>query len=541
MYFKLRDYSLMKLVSAAKMRELDRRTIEDLGVPSLVLMENAGRSTYQILRREFPELSGPVVVLAGRGNNGGDGFVVARYLANAGIPVTVFLLAARDQVQGDALANLKILEGLNVEVEEVLGEEQLNIVVHRMSRADLVVDALLGTGLNSPVRGLLAQLITKVNQVRQPVLAVDIPSGLSADTGEPLGVAVDADVTVTYGFVKIGQILPPGRDLVGRLWQVDISIPPDFAQDATVELAEAAEMRTLLPPRPFASHKGTFGHLVVVASSKGKTGAATMSSEAALRTGAGLVTAAVPASLNDILEVKITEAMTLPLPEAEGARALGEKALTPLNDFLADKTAVALGPGLGTHPETQALVRTLVKDCPLPMVVDADGLNALAGHLEVLRNSAGPRILTPHPGEMARLLGSTSKEVQSRRLDTARDVATAHGVWVVLKGAQTVVAEPGGGLSLNPTGNPLLASGGTGDVLTGLISGFLAQRVTPWDAARLGVYLHGLVADYLAEVIGPRGHIATDLLAAFPELLAEFTQGQFPAIEEDICLRLVMS
>jgi hydroxyethylthiazole kinase-like uncharacterized protein yjeF len=233
--------------------------------------------------------------------------------------------------------------------------------------------------------------------------------------------------------------------------------------------------------------------------------------------------------------------MTLPLPEAGGARALGEGALAPLNEFLADKSAVALGPGLGTHPETQALVRTLVRDCPLPMVVDADGLNALAGHLEVLRDSAGPRILTPHPGEMARLVGVTPKEVQSRRLDTARQVATAHGVWVVLKGAQTVVAEPGGRLSINSTGNPVLASGGTGDVLTGLIGGFLAQKMPPWDAARLGVYLHGLVADYLAEVVGPGGHIAGDLIASLPELLEEFTLAQFPAIEEDICFRLVMS
>jgi hydroxyethylthiazole kinase-like uncharacterized protein yjeF len=531
----------MKLVTAEHMRELDRRTIEDLGVASLVLMENAGRSTYQILRREFPGLTGPVVVLAGRGNNGGDGFVVARYLANDGIPVIVFLVAARDQVRGDALVNLKILEKLDVEIEEILGEDRLNDVLHHMSRAGLVVDALLGTGLNSPVRGLFAEVIDRVNRTRTKVLAVDIPSGLSADTGDPLGLAVKADVTVTYGFPKIGQILPPGRDLVGRLWQVDISIPPDLAGDAATELAEAAGMRTLLPARPFASHKGTFGHLVVVAGSEGKTGAATLSSEAALRTGAGLVTLAVPASLLDILAVKLTEAMTLPLPEAEGARALGEAALSPLNDFLGGKTAVALGPGLGTHPETQALVRTLVRDCPLPMVVDADGLNALAGHLEVLKNSAGPRILTPHPGEMARLLGATPKEVQSRRLDTAREVATAHGVWVVLKGAQTVVAEPGGHLSLNPTGNPVLASGGTGDVLTGLIGGFLAQRVPPWDAARLGVYLHGLTANYLAEVIGPRGHLAGDLIASFPELLEEFTQGQFPAIEEDICLRLVMS
>jgi NAD(P)H-hydrate epimerase len=328
---------------------------------------------------------------------------------------------------------------------------------------------------------------------------------------------------------------------VGRLWQVDICIPPALARDIDTELAEAADMRTLLPPRPFGSHKGTFGHLVVVAGSEGKTGAATLCAEAGGRTGAGLVTAAVPASLNDILEVKLTEAMTLPLPEAVEARALGRGALPPLQDFLTDKTAVALGPGLGTNPETQEVVRSLVRDCPLPAVVDADGLNALAGHLEILQGTAGPRILTPHPGEMARLLGSTSKEVQARRLDTAREVAQAHGVVVVLKGAQTVVADPGGRVSLNPTGNPSLASGGTGDVLTGLIGGFLAQGLTLWDAARLGVYLHGLAADYLGEVVGFRGHIAGDLLGVFPELLTEFTQGQFPAIEDDICLRLVKS
>ena len=531
----------MKLVTAAQMRELDRRTIEDLGVPSLVLMENAGRGTYQVLRREFPELSGPVVVLAGRGNNGGDGLVVARYLANEGFPVSVFLLADRDQVQGDALVNLNILEAMGLEVEEILGEDQLSSLGHRMSRAGLVVDALLGTGLNSPVGGLLAQVIARVNQVRPPVLAVDIPSGLNADTGLPLGSAVEAAVTVTYGFPKIGQILPPGRDLVGRLWQVDISIPPALARDIATELAEAADLRALLPPRPFASHKGTFGHLVVVAGSPGKTGAATLCAEAGLRSGAGLVTVAVPASLNDILEVKLTEAMTLPLPEAGDARALGERALTPLLDFLSDKTAVALGPGLGTHPETQSLVRALVRDCPLPVVVDADGLNALAGHLEVLPGAAGPRILTPHPGEMARLIGATAREVQTRRLDTAREVATVHGVFVVLKGAQTVVADPLGRVSLNPTGNPSLASGGTGDVLTGLIGGFLAQGLPPWDAARLGVYLHGLTADYLEEVIGLRGHLAGDLLTSFPELVTEFTQGRFPAIEEDICLRLVTS
>jgi NAD(P)H-hydrate epimerase len=530
----------MKLVTAAEMRELDRRAIEEVGIPSLVLMENAGRSTYQILRQEFPSLNGPVAVVAGRGNNGGDGSVVARYLAQAGTPVAIFLVAARDQVQGDAKINLEVAARLGLEIIEVREEKDLNPLAHRLARAGLIIDALLGTGLNSEVKGLMRLVIDEINRLRPPVLAVDIPSGLCADTGQPLGAAVEAQVTVTYGWPKIGQILPPGRDYVGRLWQVDISIPPELAKDVPVELTAAGEMRTLLPPRPFASNKGTFGHLVVLAGSEGKTGAAALTSEGALRAGAGLVTLGVPASLNDILEVKLTEAMTLPLPEALGARALGLKALEPLQIFLERKTAAALGPGLGTHPETRELVRQLARSLPLPLVIDADGVNALAGEPELLQDAPGPRLITPHPGEMARLLGITPQEVQADRLGTARKAAARTKAVVVLKGAQTLVADPSGRVSVNSTGNPSLASGGTGDVLTGLIGGFLAQSLTPWDAARLGVYLHGLAADFFAARYSPRGLIAGDLLMVFPEVINEFNQGLIPETEEGICLRRVI-
>jgi NAD(P)H-hydrate epimerase len=531
----------MKLVTAAEMRELDRRAIQDLGIPSLVLMENAGRGTYQILRREFPDLDGEVAVVAGRGNNGGDGFVVARYLANAGIPVAVFLLGPRDRVSGDARVNLEILGHLGIAVDEVLTEADLNTALHRLAKAGLIVDALLGTGLNAPVQGLLAALLERLNHLRPPVLAVDIPTGLSADTGEVLGVALKAEVTVTYGWPKIGQVLPPGRDYVGRLWQVDISIPPRLAREAPVELSEAREMRALLPPRPFGSHKGTFGHLLVLAGSEGKTGAAAMAAEAGLRAGAGLVTLGLPASLNDIMEGKLTEAMTLPLPEAVGSRALGAAAQKLIMDFLDGKFTLALGPGIGTHPETRKLVGRLVHDLGCPMVIDADGVNNLAGHTDSLAGAAGPRILTPHPGEMARLVGVSTSAVQARRLDLARETAARLGVTLVLKGAQTVVAVPDGRASLNSTGNPALASGGTGDVLTGLIGGFLAQGLTPWDAARLGVYLHGLAADYFVGQCGPRGMIAGDLLTVMPPMLAAFSRGTIPSAEGDICFTRVIS
>jgi NAD(P)H-hydrate epimerase len=507
-------------------------------------MENAGRTTYQILRREFPGPRGEVAVVAGRGNNGGDGFVVARYLANAGIPVAVFLLGPRGRVSGDARVNLEILAHLGVAVAEVLTEADLNPCIHRLAKAGLIVDALLGTGLNSPVTGLMAALIERLNHLRAPVLAVDIPTGLSADTGEVLGVALKAQVTVTYGWPKIGQVLPPGRDYVGRLWQVDIGIPPNFAQEATVSLAEAREMRALLPPRPFGSHKGAFGHLLVLAGSIGKTGAAALAAEAALRAGAGLVTLGVPASLNDILEAKLTEAMTLPLPEAAAARALGVAALKPIVEFVNEKNekfTVALGPGIGTHPETRELVGRLVHDLACPMVIDADGINNLAGFTAGLKDAAGPRILTPHPGEMARLVGASTPAVQARRLDLARETAARLGVTLVLKGAQTVVAAPDGRASLNSTGNPALASGGTGDVLTGLIGGFLAQGLAPWDAARLGVYLHGLAADFFVSHHGPRGMIAGDLLAVWPQMLTEFSQGTIPPAEGDICFTRVIS
>lgn len=531
----------MRLVTAAQMRQMDQQTIEATGIPSIVLMENAGRTTYQILCQEFPNLAEPVVVLAGRGNNGGDGFVVARYLANAGREVLVLLLAEKDQVHGDARINLDILEQLAVPVQEIITAEEFQEQLPLLRSAGLIVDALLGTGLASEVRGLYRLAIVALNDLPAPVLAIDIPSGLSADTGQPQGVAVLADVTVTYGWPKIGQILPPGRDLVGRLWQVDISIPPSLASGSSISLSHPAELRAVLPYRRRDSHKGHFGHLLVVAGSAGKTGAAALSGEAALRVGAGLVTVGVPASLNPILEMKLTEAMTLPLAEAEGCQALGRRALEEIAAEMTGKTALAVGPGLGRHHETIALVRELVRRSTIPLVLDADGLNAVAHDPESIMVSQAPLVLTPHPGEMSRLLKCTTQEIQANRLDVAREVADNIGAVVVLKGAQTIIADPDGRAVINTTGNPALAQGGSGDVLTGMIGGFLAQKMAPFDAACLGVYLHGLTADVLAASQGSCGILAGEILLELPTVINAFATGALPKTEEQPCYRLVTS
>ena len=482
-----------------------------------------------------------MAVVAGRGNNGGDGFVVARYLANAGIPVAVFLLGPRDQVSGDARVNLDILAHLGIAVAEVLTEADLNPAIHRLAKAGLIVDALLGTGLNAPVQGLMAALIERLNHLRAQVLAVDIPTGLSADTGEVLGVALKAGVTVTYGWPKLGQVLPPGRDYVGRLWQVDIGIPPISPGRCRFPWPKPGKCGPCCRPGLSAATRGTSATCWSWPGSVGKTGAAALAAEAALRAGAGLVTLGVPASLNDILEVKLTEAMTLPLPEAAAARALGRAAWAPIVEFLtAANSPWPWGRGSAPTRRPGSWWAGWCVTCR-PMVIDADGLNNLAGDTAGLKDAAAPRILTPHPGEMARLVGLTTPEVQARRLDLARETAAKFGVTLVLKGAQTVVAAPDGRASLNSTGNPALASGGTGDVLTGLIGGFLAQGLAPWDAARLGVYLHGLAADYFVSRHGPRGMIAGDLLSVLPDMLAEFSQGMIPPAEGDICFTRVIS
>ncbi len=506
----------MKLLTALQMRELDRRAIEDFGVPGVVLMENAGRAAAEQGAENFADrFPGPVLVLCGKGNNGGDGYVIARHLANRGWQVRTLVLAARERVGGDAAVNLEILLHSGAAVEFIASAEELAAAL-QSSTAQLVVDALFGTGLNSEARGLCRQAIDWVNASGHPVLSVDIPSGLDADSGRILGTAVRAELTVTFACAKLGQVVHPGAELVGTLVVADIGLPACLLEQLPDALGyiDQAAARVLVPDRPAGGHKGTFGHLLVVAGSTGKSGAAALAAEAGLRTGAGLVTLASPASQQPVLAAKLTEVMTAGLHETAGVICL--KAYEQLRELWGGKEALALGPGLGQLPETASLVRKLISECPLPLVVDADGLNALAGHVALLGQREAATILTPHPGEMARLLGATVRDVEDDRVGVARSFAQQYRVVLILKGARTIVALPDGQIRINSSGNPGMASGGMGDVLTGLVGGLLAQGLKASDAAVLGVFLHGLAGDRLAGRLGDAGLLASDLLREIP-------------------------
>jgi ADP-dependent NAD(P)H-hydrate dehydratase / NAD(P)H-hydrate epimerase len=518
----------MYLVTAKEMQEMDRQTIESFGIPGMVLMENAARGAVEaLLSRINGKTDGKnikrIAVLAGRGNNGGDGFVMARYLMEKGFAVSVFLLASKEGVKGDAAANLKLFETLcghsdTGSLTEIRSQEEFDNLKLKILHHDLFIDALLGTGLNAEVRGIMKSAIDLLNASAKPVFSVDIPSGLSADTGLALGSAVKAFATATFAFAKIGHILHPGNSLTGELEIIDIGIPKYIADAGGVSLSliEKDDIGALFPPRAFDTHKGHLGHLLVIAGSSGKTGAAALCANAAMRSGTGLVTVGVPESLNSVMEGLVLEAMTYPLPEEEKG-ALTQSCFKDIQELLKEKQALALGPGLGTHPGTSRLVEDIVSNCEIPLIIDADGLNHIATNPDILKQKNSSVILTPHPGEMARLCGLSTKEIQADRIGTAKQFAAQFKVILILKGAGTIIALPDGSTYICPTGNAGMASGGMGDVLTGMIAGFCAQGFSPEKASLAGVYLHGLCADILAEKIGGFGFLASDLIRTIPQ------------------------
>jgi hydroxyethylthiazole kinase-like uncharacterized protein yjeF len=515
----------VRILTSAQMREADRFTIEDIGIPSLVLMENAGRQVVAAIEATYEaHLAGRVAVLCGRGNNGGDGFVIARTLLQRGVDTSVFVIGSLTDVRGDARTNLDILGRLGVTVVEIADEQTWELHFSEISQCTLIVDAILGTGLKSAVTGMLETVIADVNASDIPIVAVDLPSGLSADTPHLPGDCINAAMTVTLAAPKLPLVLPPGEAYAGDVVIADIGIPYEVIEGLEgryVDLLTPEQLRELIEPRTADAHKGDFGRVTVVAGSVGKTGAALLAGMGALRSGAGLVTIATPATCLPIVASMAPEVMTEPLAESEGGVA--EAAIERLLQLQQD--VVACGPGLGRTRDAAAFVRALVDRATGPIVLDADALTLLAEEPgRLVGRDDRDVIITPHPGEMARLAGVSTDEVQANRLDIAADFATTHRVYVVLKGHRTVIATPTGRIFINPTGNPGMATAGTGDVLTGMVAAWLAQLLDAESACRIAVFLHGAAGDLAESAHGQVAMTATDLLARLGDALTALTQ-----------------
>ncbi len=515
----------MKLVTTDEMRAIDSRAIDGLGIPGLTLMESAGMGAVQFIESELGDPAGAqIVIICGKGNNGGDGFVIARGLSELGADVGVFLLGRAGELAGDARTNY---ERLDPEcICELTDERGLLNLLSEMADAELVVDAIFGTGFEGAPRGLHKEVIAAINALGRPVLAVDVPSGLDASTGARECECVVASWTCTMALPKLGFYLHPGREAAGIVHVVDIGIPEEVivAVHPTRSVLTESEASHLLPKRDPGGHKGTFGKIAVIAGSVGYTGAAALTSLAALRSGAGLVTLGIPGSLNDIIEAKLTEVITRPLAETT-ERSLSLAALPVIASLLDSADAMALGPGLSQNGETQELIRAIVKELAVPCVIDADGLNALTPEDIGGRHGDAPVVITPHPGEMARLCGRPVSDVIEAREEVAADVATRARATVILKGAASVVADAAGEIYLNPTGNDGMASGGSGDVLTGIVAALLGRGMSALDAGVLGACIHGRAGDIAACAVGRTAMIAGDLVDLLPDVYSELESG----------------
>ena len=511
----------MRILNAAQMREADRFTIEEVGIQSLVLMENAGRQVVAAMEAAYEsQLDGRVGVLCGRGNNGGDGFVVARTLIQRGADATVFVIGSVADVRGDARTNLDIIGRLGVTVVEVGDEQTWELHFSEISQCTLLVDAIFGTGLTSALGGMMETVVADINASGIPIVSIDLPSGMSADTPHLVGDCIDASMTVTLAAPKLPLVLPPGEAHAGDVVIADIGIPPDVLEGLDgpqIDLLTPEQVRMLVEPRTPESHKGDFGRVTIIAGSRGKTGAAHLAAAGALRSGAGLVTVATPASCLPILASMASEIMTEPLAEASNGTVVAA-AIDAVLEFRHD--VIACGPGLGHGPAVAEFVRALLDRSTVPLVLDADALTVLADDPSALvGREERSVIITPHPGEMARLVGASVDEVQANRIQVATDFAVTRRLYVVLKGHRTILATPEGHVFVNPTGNAGMATGGTGDVLTGTVAAWLAQLLDAEAACRLAVFLHGAAGDLAEDGHGQVAMTATDLVARLGEAL----------------------
>jgi ADP-dependent NAD(P)H-hydrate dehydratase / NAD(P)H-hydrate epimerase len=516
----------MKLLNAAESRQVDLLSQQKYGVESYGLMTRAGEAVAEEIAARWSSsgaLGQGVLMVAGKGNNGGDGMVAARRLKQLGVGVRAVLLSSAAALKGDAAKACADFSAAGGKVEQVEDEPALRRAM--ASKTALVVDAIFGTGLNAAIQGLPALAIDLIDRHGAPVVAVDIASGVNSDTGAIMGAAVRASLSVTFGFAKLGHVSYPGAANCGDLKIVDIGFPAAALADVAPKgrYLEAEDVRPLIRHRTANSHKGNFGHPLIIAGGLGKSGAALLSSRAALRTGSGLVTAAIPRCVAAVVAGGQAELMTEPMPDAGGHFA-ATATIERLRELIERKTALVFGPGVEANSDTRELLRFLIREgasAERPLLIDADGLNTLAEMKpEQARKAQGPIVMTPHPGEMARLLAQDTRAVNADRIGAARRLCELTGGYCLLKGNRTVIAGPDGSIYVNSTGNPGMATPGMGDALSGILGSMLGQGMAPLDAMALGVFIHGAAADRLAASLGPVGYIAGDLIAELPATLA---------------------
>ncbi|GAB4113828.1 MAG: NAD(P)H-hydrate dehydratase [Candidatus Caldatribacteriota bacterium] len=507
----------MKIVSSKEMKEIDQQAILEYGIPGLILMENAGIKIFQRIKEVYPDLkSKRVVVLAGSGNNGGDSFVVARHLYNYGVRVRVMVVNSPLKFTKETKTNWEIINKMGLETI-LLEDFKKELIEKHLQEADLVIDGLLGTGLRGPVRGLVAEIITLVNQFKKEKIAIDVPSGLNSDQSIINGPCIQADLTITLGLPKIGLWLYPGAKYAGKVFIEDIGIPQPLLENQKLKMntLDRELIKKLLPSRVAYGHKGTFGKVLLLAGSKGMTGAAYLSSMAAIKSGAGLVYLGIPESLNPIMEMKLTEVITIPMQETK-VQSLGEGAAEEIINSLLEYSVLGIGPGLSRYPETQKLVRRVVEKTSLPLVLDADAIYALRDDLKLFQKISSPIIITPHPGELANLLNKDINYILDNQLEIAREIASTFGIIVLLKGARTIIVNQKGEGFINISDNSGMATAGSGDVLTGIICGLIAQKINSFEAALIGVYIHSRAGNIARKIKGERGMIAGDILEQIP-------------------------
>jgi NAD(P)H-hydrate epimerase len=510
-----------RIVYSSVMPEIDKNTINSFGIPGEVLMENAGRTASRILTQETDLKNKKIVILCGPGNNGGDGFVAARYLYTRALDVKLVLMCSPDKLSGDALLNFQRAEKLGIEIFKSLEGSVENKIKTFIKHSDIIIDALFGTGLNSAPKGKFGELIKIVNKAQKFVMAIDIPSGTIGDTGRIPGKGIKADISTTFGFAKPAHFLNPGKANSGRLFVCDIGIPKTVSDqfEENLNILTKEYIKSLIPQRSADSHKGDFGHLGIIAGSDNKSGAAAMCAKSAHRSGAGLVTLCSPKSQSPVY----TSPETMKYPAASENGEFSQKAVKDIKDFITDKSALVAGPGMGTNKGSAAIIEFLVKKSDLPLLIDADGLNILSENKELLNYLNENTILTPHPKEMSRLCGLDVKDIMADQIKAAKDFATRYNCILILKTSCSVIAFPNGKIKINTTGNPGLAVGGSGDILAGIIGGFLAGPMTPMNASETGVFVHGYSADVLAEKKGPFGYMpgetADNLPYTFKDIL----------------------